>query len=718
LIGRAAELHALSEMLRRSRLVTVTGPAGVGKTRTAIELGYRQSRQRADGVWLVDLASVHRAEDVAAEAARVLGIRGALPDTATDAVRRYLADRDVLLLLDNCEHVLDASAELSATLLSACPSLRLLATSREPLRVAGEAVWRLEPLSPEHSYRLFLDRARERSPQLVPDVDAEAVIFNICAKLDHLPLAIERVSIMSPNEIAISLDAHLGELGRPRRPTPAHHRSVRAAVEWSYILLDPIEQAAFRSLRCLSADSMPTPPAPSPPACRSRCWRGWWIKSLITMVPAGPHRTRYRLLDTVRRYAFEQLASANEVAAAERRHLRYFSNIGIPVENGFMSPRVVSLLERWSADYSNVRAALEVAAATEPCAAMHLLAETKDLFFTLGQADGSRFAKLILQRCHERNRDRAWVVAAAGQFAFLLGDLPASAGLMTQAAELSVALGERQVEATARLFLGLHQVFGGAPDKARGHLAVARVIQQETGDLVGEARSMAVLGLSYFMDDEPARARELLEAALAMDLAAQDRWSHGQANLYLGILAESSADPQTASPFFHEAVECQRSYGDTTLLPVALIGQARVLARRDPGTALQVVAAASAVRARNGGEFPPFVRAFAERTRATAAERVASDADRLWRNGSRLTVEDAIALAFGITRPRTSQPLGISSREFEVVRLVAQGLSNKEIARRLHLSVRTVETHVRHLLAKTGVINRTQLATWARERDE
>jgi serine/threonine-protein kinase PknK len=441
-------------------------------------------------------------------------------------------------------------------------------------------------------------------------------------------------------------------------------------------------------------------------------------KSLITMVPAGPHRTRYRLLDTVRRYAFEQLASANEVAAAERRHLRYFSNIGIPVENGFMSPRVVSLLERWSADYSNVRAALEVAAATEPCAAMHLLAETKDLFFTLGQADGSRFAKLILQRCHERNRDRAWVVAAAGQFAFLLGDLPASAGLMTEAAELSVALGERQVEATARLFLGLHQVFGGAPDKARGHLAVARVIQQETGDLVGEARSMAVLGLSYFMDDEPARARELLEAALAMDLAAQDRWSHGQANLYLGILAESSADPQTASPFFHEAVECQRSYGDTTLLPVALIGQARVLARRDPGTALQVVAAASAVRARNGGEFPPFVRAFAERTRAAAAERVASDADRLWRNGSRLTVEDAIALAFGITRPRTSQPLGISSREFEVVRLVAQGLSNKEIARRLHLSVRTVETHVRHLLAKTGVINRTQLAIWARERDE
>ena len=151
------------------------------------------------------------------------------------------------------------------------------------------------------------------------------------------------------------------------------------------------------------------------------------------------------------------------------------------------------------------------------------------------------------------------------------------------------------------------------------------------------------------MDDERARARELLEAALAMDLAAQDRWSQGQANLYLGIIAESSADPQAASSYFREAVECQRPYGDSTLLPVALIGQASVLTRRDPATALQIVAAAWAVRARNAGEFAPFFRAFAERIRAAAAELVGSDADRLWKTGSRLTVDDAIALAFGTT---------------------------------------------------------------------
>jgi predicted ATPase/DNA-binding CsgD family transcriptional regulator len=735
LLGRASELQALSEMLRKSRLVTLTGPAGVGKTRTAIELGLRQIRQRADGVWLVDLASVAPSigptEDVAAEAARVLDIRGAKGGATTEVLWRYLADRDVLLLLDNCEHVLDACSELATRLLGACPNLRVLATSREPLGITGEAMWRLEPLSPQHSYRLFLERARERMPELVPDEASEAAILNICASVDHLPLGIElaaaRVSIMSPDEIAVSLQGHLAEPARPRRRTHAHHRSVRAAVEWSYTLLDPVEQAAFRSLAVFVGAFDAEAACAVAPGMSLDMLARLVDKSLITVVPAG-HRTRYRLLDTMRAYALEQLASAHEVAVAQARHLRYFSTIGIAVEHGFMSARVVSLLEQWAADYGNVRAALEWAAASEPCVAMRLLAETRDLFFILGQADGSRLGEMVLQRCPERNRHRVWLMISASHLAFQLGNLPYAAALMTQAAEMSVELGERAAEGAAHLFLGLQQMFAAAPDKGRGHLTTARAIYQETGDLIGEGRSTGALGLSYFMDDDRARARELLEAALAMDLAAQDRWSQGAANLYLGIVAESSADPQAASSYFREAVECQRPYDDSTLLPMALVGQASVLARRDPATALQVVAAAWAVRARNGGEFAPYYRAFAERTRTAAAKRVGADADRLWRSGSRLNVDEAIALAFGTTltgastgtarRPRTSHPFGISTREIDVVRLVAEGLSNKEIAGRLHLSVRTVETHVRHMLTKTGLVNRTQLATWARERSE
>ena len=506
LIGRTSELQGVSEMLRRARLVTLTGPAGVGKTRTAVELGRGQARQRADGVWLVDLTSVGRVEDVAAEAARVLGIRGATRDATTDAVRRYLADRDVLLLLDNCEHVLDACAELGMTLLGGCPNLRILATSREPLGLTGEAVWRLEPLSPGHAYRLFLERARERSPELVPDEDTEAAILDICARVDQLPLGIElaaaRVSIMSPTEIATSLDAHLGELGRPRRPTPAHHRSVRAAVEWSYTLLDPVEQAAFRSLAVFVGGFDADAARAVAPGMSLDVLARLVDKSLIAVVPAGQHRTRYRLLDTVRVYAAERLVSADEAAAARARHLRYFSTIGIPVEYGFMSARVVSLLDPWAADYGNVRAALEWAAASEPCMAMRLLAETRDLFFVLGQADGNRLAEMVLQRCPERNRHRAWLMIWAGHLAFLLGQAPDAAGLMTQATELSVELGEPAAEAAAHVFLGIQHLFAGAPGQARDHLVSAGNIAQEAGDLIGEARSMAVLGLTYVMDGE------------------------------------------------------------------------------------------------------------------------------------------------------------------------------------------------------------------------
>lgn len=722
LIGRASELEAVNDVLRRARMVTLTGPGGVGKTRMAVELARRQLRQRADGVWLVDLASLAAPEDVAAETARALDIHGAAVGATTEAVRRYLADRNVLLLLDNCEHVLDACAELSATLLGACLNLRILATSREPLGVMGETLWRLEPLLPEHAYRLFLERARERRPELVPDDVAETAIRRICARLDHLPLGIElaaaRVSIMSPEEIVDSLDAHLGELGRPRRPMPAHHRNVRAAVEWSYDLLDPVEQTAFRSLAVFVGGFHAEAAHAVAPDMSLDVLTRLVDKSLISAVPARQRGTRYRLLETVREYASEQLAASDEVAAARTRHLEFFSTIGIPATEGWMSARAASWLEERAADYGNVRAAVEWGVASQPCVAMRLLVETKDLFFMLGQADGRRLADLVLQRCPEPNRYRAEATVAAGHFAFLQGDVPAAVRLMTEAVELSTALGERAVEGTAHWFRGLHQLFAGALDKGRGHLSIALGIQQETGDLLGQARTTAALGLTFLMDEDPAPARELLEAALDIGLAANDRWSQGQANLYLGILAEARADSQAASSFFREAAECLRPYRDSTLLPVALVGQASVMARRDPATALTVVAAASALRRRNGGEFAPFFRAFAERARAAAVKAVASDADRLWKDGSRLTVDDAIALAFGTRRPRTSHALGISKREIDVVRLVAEGLSNKEIAGRLHLSVRTVESHVRHVLTKTGLVNRTQLATWARQRGE
>ena len=177
------------------------------------------------------------------------------------------------------------------------------------------------------------------------------------------------------------------------------------------------------------------------PACRSTCWPGWWTSRWSRWFPPATSNP-IPPPGHMQAYAAEQLASANEVAAARARHLRYFSTIGIPAEYGFMSAGVVSLLEQWAADYGNVRAALEWAAA-EPCAGLRMLAETKDLFFILGQADGSRLAEMILERCPERNRHRAEVMIAAGHFAFQLGEVTAASDLLMDAAEMGVEMGER-----------------------------------------------------------------------------------------------------------------------------------------------------------------------------------------------------------------------------------------------------------------------------------
>jgi DNA-binding CsgD family transcriptional regulator len=231
------------------------------------------------------------------------------------------------------------------------------------------------------------------------------------------------------------------------------------------------------------------------------------------------------------------------------------------------------------------------------------------------------------------------------------------------------------------------------------------------------SRAASTLALTFLITDERARARELLEQALAIHTAAGYLWGEGQTRLYLGATIEAT-DQQAASRHYLRAIECFQHYRDTNLLANALIGQAGLIAGRDPAVALRVTAAAVSVRVRVHGNFPGFFGERMQRIRAACEAALGTDADRIWAAGSRLGLDEATALAFGVTRPRAPAPAGLSTRELEVVRLVADGLANKAIATKLHLSVRTVESHVRHVLAKAGLSNRTQLAKWAREHNQ
>jgi non-specific serine/threonine protein kinase len=717
LIGRTRELAGISEKLRRNRLVTLAGPGGVGKTRLALEVSDQEVRGRSDGVWLVDLTAGAGAPDVAAEAARTLDLRSPAGPEAAAALRAYLAERDALLVLDNCEHVIEPCAELAASLLGSCERLRILATSREPLEIAGESVWRLEPLGTEDARQLFVQRARQRRPDYMPGEDEETTIAGICARLDHLPLAIElaaaRAGAMSPEELLTDLEKRGGELAGRGRLTPPRHRTVGATVDWSYQLLEATEQRALRSL-AVCVGGFDADAALAIARLDSRDTLEELVeKSLVVVGETSRGRTRYRLLETVRDYALEALVEAGEHEEARERHLRHFSAVPGTPGPGWPSPEVLRIVEELHEDYENVRSALEWAVQSDPCAGVSLLANTRDLFLMLGQADGRRLAGDLLHGCPEEDDGRAIVQITAGLLEHMLVNPEGAVEALKGGRELSAKLGEPALEGWALFLEGLAGTLAGEVERARPPLERSCALNREFGFRACEGHALAALGLTYLMTDEPDRARELAQEALEIQREIGWDWGQGQAHLYLGIIADSGKDRSAAGTHYQGAVECLRQYRDHTLLPQALIGQAGVLLDRDPARARRVTAAAYTLRAGVGGQFAPFFRTLAEDVAARTEAALGPEAERAWREGTRLDVDQAIAQAFGSEREPADAPSGLSAREFEVVGLVADGLSNKEIAARLQVSVRTVESHVRHALAKVGLENRTQLAAWA-----
>jgi non-specific serine/threonine protein kinase len=434
----------------------------------------------------------------------------------------------------------------------------------------------------------------------------------------------------------------------------------------------------------------------------------------VSVARTSRGRTRYRLLETVREYAAEQLVGAGEAEMAEEGRFRHFAALADVSREEWLSTGRQRFVNELDDDYENVRAALEWSAGSNPCAGVRALVGTRDLFQRFGQRDGWRVATELLERCPTRDRHRGEALIAAGQLATTMGEVDAARDALAQARELNREVGDEVLEAWTRFFQGLNETLGGALEAGREHLEAGRSLHGALGIRIGEARSTMALAMTFLAQD-PGRARELLADALETYVDEDDRWGQGTSHTFLGIVSEPD-DPGSATEHYRSAVELLRRFDDATILPIALVAQAGLLGRRDPATGLRVTAAAYAIRARVGGDFPPLHRARAERGRVALVEAVGSAADGVWADGSRLGVDDAIALAFGHDAPpRPALAGGLSARELEIARLVADGLSNKAIAARVHLSVRTVESHVRHALQKLGLENRTQLANWSRE---
>ena len=384
-VGRDGPVREVARMLGRHRLVTVAGPGGAGKTRLADEVARQVAGRFADGAWLAELAPVGDPGLVAAVVAAVLGVREQPGMPLAEVLARALARRQLLLVLDNCEHVIEAAAELCAGLLAACDDVRVLATSREPLRIAGEARYRLGPLSlPDgddlagaggsEAVALFTDRARQVDPGFVLDGVSGPAVARLVARLDGMPLAIElaaaRVEALGVGQLADRLDDRFGLLTAGDRLAPGRQRSLAAAVEWSYRLLDEQEQAVFRALSVFpgpftleAAEAVAGPGAGLVVLRLVEC-------SLLVPPRAGPDgRSRYGMLETLRAYAAGLLAGAGEDARAAAALAGWAVEVAEQAAAGLQTIEGEAPAARWlDAEDATIRQALDWAAEHDPAA--------------------------------------------------------------------------------------------------------------------------------------------------------------------------------------------------------------------------------------------------------------------------------------------------------------------------------------------------------------
>jgi predicted ATPase/DNA-binding CsgD family transcriptional regulator/transcriptional regulator with XRE-family HTH domain len=713
-IGRERDIAEVGRLLRCTRCVTLVGPGGVGKTRLAIEAVRGLAAKYRSNVCMVDLAPLAQPDLAVQATARALGLRVELDRQPHSALIRFLTGRELLLLLDNCEHLLDACAEVVVPLLASCPGVHVLATSREPLCIEGETLWRLGPLNDADAVSLFVDRARAQSPDF--DVRDTAVIGQVCRRLDGLPLAIElaasRIGLLDPTEILPRLEDRFALLKRrTARGTAPRHQTLRTTVDWSYELLDSTEQQLFRRLAVFAgrfdlagANAMGGPDTLDV--------LGRLVGKSLIVAEATQRGTRYRLLETLRSYAWDRLRECDEVDLARQRHLDHFlgqaESLVTPTES------VDGPTQNLDEDVDNLRNALEFSLIANPQAGLCLIAATGNVWWRRSCAEGRRWVHAFLDCCQESSIARAQALHMAGRFEMLASPNRAI-GLLSEARKLTADLGDHATGAMVDVALGfaIFQV-NGATTQAIAHIERGASTFEAMNDVVARARALNFLGLVYLT--EPGRrddARVLLERNRDLGERFHDRWITGSADFGLGLFWRRTGQPARAMHHYRSAVQALHNLQEAPRLSEVLIDMARLLFATQAARAARLAGAGLSLAEHAGVHFPARKIAAMDRLRNELGARLGDDeVGRLWAEGERLSMNEAVALALDPTHPPESIPGGLSARELEIARLVSTGLTSRQAAETLRLSHRTVESHLGRVFTKTGVSNRLQLNAW------
>ncbi len=724
-VGRSRELEELGDRVAQYRLVTLVGAGGTGKTRLALQLGGQKVDQFRDGVWLVELAPVREPSLARATIAAVLGVpdRPELP--TRQSLSAHLQSKQILLVLDNCEHLAGAIASLVVSILADCPELRIIATSREALGVQGEALWWTPSLNPSESVQLFVERSLLKVPTFSLTEDNADAIGTICRRLDGIPLALELAAgltgAMTSDDIAAGLDDRLGLLVSNVRGGPARHETLEKALDWSYNLLTPEEMVVFRRLAVfaggfsLEAAQLVCGDRSLAPELVRAILSQLVHKSMLVTDSPSEGRSRYRLLETLREYAEQKLRNAGEELATRRRHLDYFVALVEDAYDARMLSGAEGVMTKLRVELDNIRAVLRYATENDPEGGLRLAGASWELWFANSQTEGRRWLATFLDVASQRTRYRARALRSAGMLAMGQQAYEQGLSVLTESYRLSTELEDQPGRAWAALALGqLELVVPLNPQRARGWVEEALTLHRAANNQFGIGRAIGSLGLCELDAGNVREGVSCLKQCLEIVTHVGDVWGEAFALTFLGW-AMMREEPDEAVAHLRAAVRALRQGPDPMLLATALEGYAGLVMGSDLRTAIRLIGAGAALRDQVGNQRArPAVELAAavmsQGLKALGTKGVQEES----RHGSQLSAIEASEMVLS-EMPRTGQPRpgGLSKRELEIAGLVADGLTSREIAARLYLSERTVENHVDHVLSKLGLRNRTQIATWA-----
>ncbi len=759
-IGREHAVSELGKLVQDNRLVTVSGPPGIGKTRLALQLASTLRETHTDGVVLAELAPVAEPGLVEHVAAAALGVQERRGHPPSEAIAEQVADRAVLLVLDNCEHLIEASAQMVAFLLAHCAGLRILTTSRQSLGIIGETTYRLAPLvlpterddlsqmTGREAVRLLVDRARAVQPGFEVTLSNAAAVARLCRNLDGIPLAIELaaawVRVLGIDQIAARLEDRFGLLTSGNRAAPERHQTLRNAVEWSYELLTEPERKLFNRLSVFAggwtleaaeavvSDEGPDVREPRPdgseiePAAVLGVLATLVDKSLV-LFEDDPMASRYRMLETLRAYAAERLAASGEEQGLRERHRLWCMHLAERGEREIWRVDQVAWVRRLARDQDNIRAALRwtLSGALDADPGLRIGAALGRFWDTRGDfREGIGWLQDLLSLSIVRSRTPSWgrAMTALGYLTAVLGDSEHAVRILDESLSYWRELDEPRGLAVALFVRGI------AVGLPRFEPASLRFFEQSLAlSRIGGPRwatyfSLLSLGEAARALGEHARAQALLDESLSLVQLEGERQGAFFTLNSLALLALAQGVFARAESLglqaLTAAVELDNRHGtvialDTLASVAAATGRA--------GRATRLFGATDAARAIMGDFSYATVRRDRERGMRAAQAGLGDVAfEQEWTAGGRLSLEEAAAEARLVELASPSPVLatagrhtGLDRREMEVLRLVAEGVSNHEIAERLIIAEATVKRHLDNIFTKLGVASRTAAATAA-----